>query len=75
MSIDLTTVNWTFVGLMTLLAFTAALLGRLIAFRNGLASATIAAVLFAAGFIAWNYYPHNYGLPIIKTIGIDAAPD
>jgi hypothetical protein len=74
MPIDLTTVNWTFVGLMTLLVFVAALVGRLIAFRNGFASAFIAAVLFAAGFVAWNYYPHNYGLPIVKTIGMDGSP-
>jgi hypothetical protein len=73
MPIDLTTVNWTFVGLMTLLAFIAALLGSLIAFRKRFAGAIIAAVLFAAGFVAWNYYPHNFGLPIIKTIGMDGG--
>jgi hypothetical protein len=73
MPFDLSTVNWTFVGVMTLLAFVAALLGGLIAFRNPLAGAIIAAVLFAAGFVAWNYYPHNFGLPIIKTIGMDGA--
>jgi hypothetical protein len=55
------------------MAFVAALLGSLIALRNPLAGAIIAAVLFAAGFVAWNYYPHNFGLPIIKTIGMDGA--
>jgi hypothetical protein len=74
MPLDLSTVNWTFVGLMTLLAFVAALLGNLVAFRNRLAGAIIAAVLFAVGFIAWNYYPHSFGLPIIKTIGMDGVP-
>lgn len=74
MSLDLSTVNWTFVGLMTLLAFVAALLGSLIAFRNRFAGAIIAAVLFAAGFVAWNYYPHSLGLPIIKTIGMYGVP-
>ena len=74
MPFDLSTVNWAFVGLMTLLAFVASLLGGLIAFRNPLAGAIIAAVLFAAGFVAWNYYPHDFGLPIIKTIGMDGAP-
>ncbi len=74
MPIDLSTVNWTFVGLMLLLAFVAALLGSLIAFRNRFAGAIIAAVLFAAGFVAWNYYPHSFGLPIIKTIGMDGLP-
>jgi len=73
MPIDLSAVNWAFVGLMTLLAFVAALLGSLIAFRNRFLGAIIAAILFAAGFIAWNYYPHNFGYPIIKTIGMDGV--
>jgi hypothetical protein len=59
---------------MTLLTFLAALLGDLVAFRNRLAGAIISAVFFAAGFVAWNYYPHDFGLPILKTIGVDGAP-
>jgi hypothetical protein len=74
MPLDLSTVNWVFVGLMTLLTFVAALLGSLIAFRNRFAGAIIAAILFAIGFVAWNYYPHSFGLPIIKTIGTDGTP-
>jgi hypothetical protein len=74
MPFDLSTVNWTFVGLMTLLVFVAALFGSLIAFRNRFAGAIIAAVLFAVGFVACNYYPHSFGLPIIKTIGMDGVP-
>ena len=73
MPIDLSTVNWAFVGLMAALAFVAALLGSIIAFRNRFVGAIIAAVLFAAGFVAWTYYPHSFGLPIIKTIGIDGT--
>jgi hypothetical protein len=71
MPIDLSTVNWVFVGLMTLLAFVAALLGSLIAFRNKFLGAILAAILFALGFVAWNYYPHSFGYPIIKTLGPD----
>jgi hypothetical protein len=73
MPIDLSAVPWGFVGLMTALAFVAALLGSIIAFRNRFVGAIIAAVLFAAGFVAWNYYPHSFGLPIIKTIGTDGT--
>jgi hypothetical protein len=73
MPIDLSTVNWGFVGLMAALAFVAALLGSLIAFRNRFLGAILAAILFAIGFVAWNYYPHNFGLPIIKTIGLDGV--
>lgn len=71
MGIDLSSVNWVFVGLMTALAFVAALLGSLISFKNRFVGAIIAAVLFFAGFVAWNYYPHSFGLPIVKTTGPD----
>jgi len=70
-ALDLSTVNWAFVGLMMTLAFTSAILGSLIAFRNRFAGAIIAAILFGVGFIAWNYYPHQFGLPIIKSIQLD----
>ena len=72
-ALDLSTVNWTFVGLMMALAFITAILGSLIAFRNRFAGAIIAAILFGVGFIAWNNYPHQFGLPIIKTIALDNA--
>jgi hypothetical protein len=73
MPIDLSAVNWLFVVLMAVLAFVAALLGSLISLRNRFAAAIIAGILFAAGFVAWNYYPHSFGLPIIKTIGMDGV--
>jgi hypothetical protein len=73
MGIDLSSVNWTFVGLMTALAFVTALLGSLIAFRNRFAGAIIAAILFAIGFVAWNYYPHAFGLPILKSTTLDGV--
>jgi len=73
MPIDLSAVPWVFVALMAALAFVAALLGSVIAFRNRFVGAIIAGVLFAAGFVAWNYYPHSFGLPIIKTIGTDGG--
>jgi hypothetical protein len=71
--IDLSGVNWVFVGLMMALAFVAALLGNLIAFKNRFVGAILAAILFGIGFVAWNYYPHNFGLPILKTIAPDGA--
>jgi hypothetical protein len=73
MPIDLSAVNGLFVVLMAVLAFVAALLGSLISLRNRFAAAIIAGILFAAGFVAWNYYPHSFGLPIIKTIGMDGV--
>ncbi len=66
MPIDLSTVNWTYVALMAVFVFVAALLGSLISFRNRFGGALIAAILFAAMFVAWNYYPHpQIQLPII----------
>jgi hypothetical protein len=73
MPIDLSTVNWLFVALMAVLAFVATLLGNLIALKNRFVAAIIAGILFAAGFVAWNYYPHSFGLPIIKAIGSDGV--
>jgi hypothetical protein len=68
MPIDLSTVNWTFVGLMAVLAFVAALLGSLISFRNRFFGAIIAGILFAVGYVAWNHYPHpTIQLPIVAT--------
>ena len=65
-ALDLSTINWLFVSMMSLLAFIAALLGSLIAFRNRFVGAIIAAILFGIGFIAWNYYPHpQIQLPIV----------
>jgi glycerol-3-phosphate acyltransferase PlsY len=68
MPIDLSAVNWVYVLLMAAIAFVAALLGSLISFRNRIGAALIAAILFAAMFVAWNYYPHpQIHLPIVKT--------
>jgi hypothetical protein len=73
MGIDLSSVDWVFVGLMTALSFVATLIGTLIAFRRILLGAILSAILFGVGFVAWNYYPHNFGLPILKTTGPDGT--
>ena len=74
MSIDLSTVNWVFVGLMAVFAFVAALIGNLIAFRNLFVGSILTGILFAAIFVAWNYYPHpQIQLPIVTTYSYPAA--
>jgi hypothetical protein len=74
MPIDLSAVNWPFVAIMALFAFVAALLGGLISFRNRVGGALIAAILFAAMYVAWNYYPHpQIQLPIVTTYGYPAT--
>ena len=59
MPIDLTTVNWLYVAIVSGFVFVAALLGSIISFRNKFAAAIIAAVLFAAAFVFWTYYPRD----------------
>jgi hypothetical protein len=68
MPIDLSNVNWVFVILMAVFAFVAALLGSLIALRSRFFGAIVAGILFAAMYVAWNYYPHpTIPLPIVAT--------
>jgi hypothetical protein len=59
MPIDLSTVNWTYVSILAGFVFVATLLGSIISFRNKFAAAIIAAVLFAAAFVFWTYYPRE----------------
>ena len=66
MAIDLSTVNWLFVAIMAVFAFVASLIGSLISFRNRIGGALLAALLFAAMYVVWNYYPHpQVQLPIV----------
>jgi lipopolysaccharide export LptBFGC system permease protein LptF len=66
MAIDLSTVNWLYVAIMAVFAFVASLLGGLISFRNRIGGALLAAILFAAMYVVWNYYPHpQIQLPIV----------
>jgi branched-subunit amino acid ABC-type transport system permease component len=68
MPIDLSGVNWTFVALMAVGAFVAAILGSLISLRNRFVGAIIAGILFAIFYVAWNYYPHpTIPLPIVSS--------
>ncbi|HXX50237.1 MAG TPA: hypothetical protein VEI98_02975 [Xanthobacteraceae bacterium] len=68
MPIDLSTVNWTYVALMAAFAFVAALIGSVLSFRNRVGGALLAAILFAAMYVMWNYYPHpQIQLPIVTT--------
>ena len=59
MPIDLSTVNWLYVSILAGFVFVATLLGGMISFRNKFAAAIIAAVLFAAAFVFWTYYPRD----------------
>jgi hypothetical protein len=74
MPIDLSAVNWVYVALMAAFAFFASLIGGVISFRNRIGGALIAAILFAAMYVAWNYYPHpQIQLPIVTTYSYPAS--
>ena len=68
MPIDLSTVNWLYVAILSGFVFIAALLGGLISFRNKLAAAIITAVLFAAALVFWTYYPRDNLPPAISSL-------
>ena len=72
MPIDLSTVNWLYVAILSGFAFVAALLGSIISFRNKLAAAIIAAVLFAAAFVFWTYYPRDNLPEMIRSLPASA---
>ena len=70
MNINLAGVDWMFLGLMMGLRLRcgAARQPHFVPkpFRR---APLLPAILFGVGFVFWNYYPHNFGLPIIKTTG------
>ncbi len=51
MPLDLSTVNWAYVGELAVIAFVAALLGNLLSFRRWLVGSILAAVLFVIGYV------------------------
>jgi len=68
MPVDLSTVNWLYVAILSGFVFIAALLGGIISFRHRVAAAIIAAVLFAAAFVFWTYYPRDSFPDAIKSL-------
>jgi hypothetical protein len=63
MPIDLAAVDWIYVGVLSVFAFLAALIGNLLAFSNRGVGALLSAILFAVMFVGWTYYPHGLPLP------------
>jgi hypothetical protein len=65
--IDWVSVNWLYVILLALFVFISSLIGNFIAFKRAFRGAIFSALLFAAAFIFWTYYPHGLPLPISAT--------
>jgi len=65
-TVDWADVNWLYVAVLAVLVFFSTLIGMLLSFKRVFRSAGLSALLFAAAFVFWNYYPH--GLPLPKMI-------
>jgi hypothetical protein len=65
--IDWASVNWPYVVVLAVIVFFSTLIGMLLAFRRVFPGAVLSAVLFAAGFVFWTYYPHGLPLPTLVT--------
>ncbi|MCF8478161.1 MAG: hypothetical protein K9G60_14125 [Pseudolabrys sp.] len=72
MPIDLAQVDWIYVGVLAIFAFLASLVGGLLSFNHRGTAALLSALIFAALFIAWTYYPH--GLPLPTRLTDHTAP-
>ncbi len=66
MSIDWASVNWSYVALLSVFTFIAALIANFITFRHRGAAAIVTALLFAVIFVFATYYPHGIDLPKLK---------
>ena len=72
MPIDLGQVDWLYVAVLAVFAFAANIVANLLSFKRRGIAAILAAVLFAATFVFWTYYPH--GLPLPTSIASQKSP-
>ena len=61
--IDWANVNWLYVVVLAVFVFVASLLGSVLSFNRRGFGALLTALLFAAAFVFWTYYPHGLPLP------------
>src|SRR5262245_23742735 len=71
--IDWANVNWHYVIALVLLVFVCTLIGTSLSFRRTFFGAVLTALLFAAAFVYWTYYPHGLPLPTLGKAQ-EAAP-
>jgi hypothetical protein len=69
--IDWASVSWLYVTVLAVFVFVSSLIGRLLSFRRVLLGSVLSAVLFAAAFVFWTYYPH--GLPLPTSVSAQKA--
>jgi hypothetical protein len=73
MPIDLAAVSWLYVIVLAILVFVSTLVGNVLAFHHRMMAALLSAIVFAALFVFWTYYPHNLPLPTTLTVPKAAA--
>ncbi len=56
-------VDWLYVMVLAVLVFIASGIGNLVTFASRGTAAVVSAILFAALFVAYTYYPHHLPLP------------
>ncbi len=61
--IDWANVNWIYVAVLAIFAFIATSIGNLLSLNHRGFGALLSALLFAAIFVFWSYYPHHLPLP------------
>jgi hypothetical protein len=61
--IDWASVNWVYVGVLAVFVFISTIVGNLLSFGHRGFGALLSAVIFAAIFVVWSYYPHHLPLP------------
>ena len=66
MSIDWSSVNLSYVALLSGFAFIATLIANYITFGYRFVAAILSTLLFAAAFVFATYYPHGIALPTLK---------
>ncbi len=74
MPIDLATVDWLYVIVLALFVFLATLIASVLSFGRRFIGALLSAILFAAAFVFWTYYPHHLPLPTTLRVQNAAAP-
>jgi hypothetical protein len=72
--IDWATVNWPYVIVLSLIVFACTLVGTSLTFRHIFGGAVITALLFAAAYVFWTYYPHGLPLPTKEAVPTAPAP-
>ena len=73
MPFNLATVDWVYVAVLVVLVFISTLVGSLLSFKRSGRAAILSALVFAALFVFWTYYPHR--IPGPRNLTIQKAGD